>query len=146
MGEIFAAIIGIEKYQDSFLKPVLFAADDARAVSAALANLGCPEANQRILLNEAATKTAIESDVAHLLATIAADDQCFTFFAGHGFSDGHFNYLAAQDTRTRDLESTSVSLQRILGLVKNSKSKRNVLFLDACHTGIVVEDKGLLAR
>lgn len=138
---IFAAIIGIEKYQDAFLRPVLFAEADARAVSSALADLGCPLGNQLILINDAATKTSIEADVKTLLLSrVTAADQCFLFFSGHGFSDGSNNYLAAHDTRSRDIEGTSVRLQKLVGFVKASPCKKFVFFLDACHTGITTED------
>src|SRR5438105_2709805 len=54
MAKLFAAIVGIEKYQE--LKPVLFA------------EIGCPVANQLVLINAAATKTAIEADLLTLLS------------------------------------------------------------------------------
>src|SRR4051812_6921449 len=106
MGRVHAIIIGVEKYQDSDLRRVLFAEKDARAVAAALGAVGCPAKNQLLLLNEQATKTAIEFEVKNRLGNLASDDKCFVFFAGHGYSDGSYNYLAAHDTRIQDLEGT----------------------------------------
>jgi hypothetical protein len=140
MGNLFAAIIAVEAYQDPFLKRVLYAEKDARAISAALAEIGCLIENQTILINDKATQTAIDSDVKSLLLGLSPEDQCFIFFAGHGFSDGFHNYLATHDTRSRDLEQTSLRLQRLLGFMQQSPSKKKVLFLDACHTGIQIED------
>lgn len=140
MGSSYGLIVGIETYQDADLKRVLFAERDARAMSVALDGIGCASANQRVLINEKATATAIESEARQLLGAATSEDRCFIFFAGHGFSDGSHNYLAAHDTRVHDLEATCLRLQKLLAYVKASRCQRTVFFLDACHTGIKIED------
>ncbi len=140
MADRFAVVVGIEKYTDPFFKPVLFATEDAHAIADALVGLGVPRENITLLLNEKATATAIESDIRTTLKGLTRPDECFIFFAGHGYSDGFQNYLAAHDTRMSDLDNTSVRLQKVFAFAKNCAARRILLFLDACHAGLKIEE------
>lgn len=133
-----AFIIGIDQYRS--LDAVPFGTDDATAIEAALKAIGGPETVTKLLLDADASKISIEEDLAEFVQEAAPEDILYFFFAGHGFWNGSFNYLAAHDSRIGRFDETWVKLQKVIALVKASQAKRKVIFLDACNAGADLEE------
>lgn len=128
----FAVIVAVENYGDKRISKVVYAENDAHAVDAALTALGF---TTTVLLSSQATKARIESAVRRGAGALTSEDTFFFFFAGHGFSKNDKNYLKCHDTVHGDQANTSVELQAVFTAVRQSKSKRVALFLDACESG-----------
>lgn len=135
MDNKFALIIAVENYQATDIRPVKYAEADARSFSLALRKLGLPQENQILLLNQSATKTTIESHLRNLNKKLDNDDTLYVFYAGHGFSMNDRNYITCYDTRKVDLANTSLELQTVFSILKQSKSKKTLIFLDSCASG-----------
>jgi len=72
------------------------------------------------------------------------NDLILFYFAGHGFGDEESSYLIACDTPpiesvTITLRDVTLSVDRILGIMKTSRAKNKVMLLDACRKPITSE-------
>jgi hypothetical protein len=135
--KVFA--VAVESYQVTKVSNVDYAENDARAFVAAWEKLD-PNTESRILLSARATKTTILSAFKSFLAGVEADDTVVFFYAGHGHKTGDTNYITAHDLQLGDIASTSIALDDLFGLLRKCKSKRILLFLDSCHSGMPMSD------
>lgn len=136
----YSIIIAIEKYRDKGIHKLSFIEADGKEFKSVLLQLGHSETNTVYLLNDDATKTNIESELRNTLMRLNDKDEFILFFSGHGFSKNDHNYITTYDSKIGDLENTSISLQYIFNLIKKCKSKKNVLFLDSCHSGLPIDE------
>ncbi len=130
-----ALVIAVENYHDTQIDPVVHARRDAEQFAKALELHGFDSSDIEILLDNKATKTAIESKLRRILKRATSDEKVFLFYAGHGFADKGENFLTCADTILSDVVTTSVSLENILKSVRQSESQHVLLFIDACHSG-----------
>jgi hypothetical protein len=133
----YALLIAVEKYQATDIKSVRYANADATKLAQVLGTLGF---EVKALLDGEATKTAVEFQVKKFAERLRPDDQFFLFFAGHGYAENDVNYLACHDMQRGGLSATSVRLQRVFDLLKQSKCKKCAVFLDACHSGLEIDE------
>lgn len=126
----FAVLIAIENYQDPAISQVPFARRDAEEFSKALELNGFEKNNQLLLIDEQATKGAIESLVPKAIEQLKKQDLLFFYYAGHGFSQDARNFITAFDTLAADWDGTSVPLAQLLKDMQASQSNPTALFLD----------------
>lgn len=129
-----ALVIAIENYHT--IPPVIYATNDAIAISSALEKHGFDKINQKILIDADATKSGIESNLLRLTSAISDDDIFYFFYAGHGFSEAGANFITCWDSDTNDLKRTSIKLQSIFTQIKDAKSQKKAIFLDSCDSGL----------
>lgn len=134
---IFA--VGIENYQDPKISKVTFAENDATAFVNAWLPLS-KVVDSVVLLNAKATHAAIWSQFKRFVADITVNDTVVIFYAGHGYRAGDTNYITCHDTQRGDIANTSIKLEDMFSLLRKSKSKRIMLFLDSCHSGMPTQD------
>lgn len=132
----FAILIAIENYQDPAISPVPFARRDAEEFSKALELNGFEKTNQRILIDEQATKEAIESLVPKAIEQLKKKDVLFFYYAGHGFSKDARNFITSFDTLAADWVGTSVPLNQLLTDIQASQSNPIALFLDCRESDV----------
>ena len=132
----FAILIAIENYQDPSISPVPFARRDAEEFSKALELNGFEKTNQRILIDEQATKEAIESLVPKAIEQLKKKDVLFFYYAGHGFSKDARNFITSFDTLAADWVGTSVPLNQLLTDIQASQSNPIALFLDCRESDV----------
>ena len=140
MGTTYGVLIAVEKYQDSRIKPVRYAENDANGLRDALAIHGLDAAHTVRLTSAEATKTRIESEVRRVCKVLKSGDTLFFYYAGHGFSKDDKNFITCHDTVKSDLALTSIELQSLLKQLKKSACRKLVLFLDSCHSGLDIDD------
>lgn len=58
------------------------------------------------------------------------------YYSGHGLYIDGKNLLTCVDTQMSSVVDTCVSVQDILGILNQSASKKAILFLDCCHSGL----------
>ena len=76
--------------------------------------------------------------IEEVLKSAAKDDMIVIYYSGHGRCDDHgWLYLAAANTDTRYLGSTSIPAQLIKSYIDNCASSKVVLILDCCFSGAV---------
>lgn len=134
-GTTYFLIIAVENYHNKPFTKVAYAERDATVLVDSYKSLGYSEDDIIVLINDAATKTAIEYNLKAIAGRVGENDRIVIFFAGHGFSVNGTNVISPVDARFDRLDDTCVSINHILGQLKKSASNRNLLFLDCCHSG-----------
>ena len=130
--------VAVETYQKTAITKVAHAENDAREFVKAWQTLGADPSDCVTLLSSHATKTAIESAFKKFLNGVAKGDTVVFFFAGHGIAFNDVSYVTTHDTQPGDIRPTSISLASILKQLRDSKSDRVLLFIDACESGLPI--------
>ena len=136
----YSFIVSVEHYCDSKISRVIYAENDAIEFAQAIENIGYMNTESMVFINTSATKTMIEAKLKQLSRLVTKDDQIIFYYAGHGFAENVHNYITCYDTLSEDGVSTSIQIQLIFDLLKNSCN--NVLFFfDSCHSGSTIDNK-----
>jgi hypothetical protein len=138
-----ALLIGVGKYGEG-LNPLPGAVRDVEAMERVLQH---PEMGQ---FDQVKTLTnpdplAMQRGIETLFADREKDDLVLLFFSGHGVKDDYSKlYFATTITAKRpngELEkSTAVPANFVHDVMRNSRSKRQVILLDCCFSGAFAED------
>ncbi|OBQ36721.1 MAG: ABC transporter substrate-binding protein [Anabaena sp. MDT14b] len=138
-----ALLIGVSKYEPG-LTPLPAATKDVEAMQQVLENPDIGGFDEvKVLVNP--PRQEMEEAIEMLFDDRQKDDLLLLFFSGHGIKDEEGNlYFATHNTRKNLLQSTTVSAKVVHQVMKNSRSKREVVILDCCFSGAFAE--GLLAR
>lgn len=121
--------IGIDRYASEDVNWLGCARRDATALHAlTLDTLG---GDSVLLVDQAATKDAIEGALANLTGC-NHDDDVVIAFSGHG-TETH--QLVCYDTLLDNLSATSVSLEALAEWFERIPAKRLILVLDCCFSG-----------
>ncbi|MFC4929290.1 caspase family protein [Massilia sp. GCM10023247] len=146
-----ALVIGLANYAEVNKLPeaVINDARDIASVFRASEYCGLPPANVHLLLDSQATLAAIRNALADLAINSVADDTVLIFFSGHGTrfvqETEQTSALVAYDTRFSDLSGTTLPESELSLALSRIKSRRLVVFIDACHAGGTSTLKGELA-
>lgn len=129
-----ALIVGIDYYAHA--KRLGGCVNDAFSVRQVLERHGDGTKNFDVLLKTASdSSTAIsKEELKKLIADLFNDETevALLYFSGHGYIDSDSGYLITSDCASGD---DGVSMNEIMALVNNSRSKNKVVVLDCCHSG-----------
>ena len=123
-------IVALEQHADPALPGARYADADARALAAAWEAAGFAAEDRILLVNAAATKTAVDSALRRTLKKLTADDTLWVFLAGGGFVVEGAAFMACHDSPADDLEATSLDVSQVLRQLSASKSGRIAVFCD----------------
>ncbi|HEY3358085.1 MAG TPA: caspase family protein, partial [Polyangia bacterium] len=132
----YALIIGIGRYRD--VPPVPGALDDAqRFRQLARTTLGIPNANVRVLLDEQATKTDIETELDWLKANVRAGGRVYFYFSGHGAPDPSAGspHLLPYNGKPAALARTGLPLAEVMRALGETPAREVFAFVDSCFSG-----------
>jgi CheY-like chemotaxis protein len=138
-----ALIIGVAKY--NHLRHLSKTVVDAQDLYKTLLQNGYIESNVFVLLDQKATKNAIDDRLNWLSGRVKADDTVVIFFSGHGaqmvggFSPGE--YLCPIEAEPGRLKDTCISHDEFTTALRAIHARRLVVLLDACHSGGIGEPK-----
>ena len=144
--QVHAVVIGIDKYHDAAIRPLRYAARDAKLFRNHLVDhLDVPADQVTSLLDEQATLTAMKAAMGiKLKANVRRGDMALIYFAGHGApevdnaspdADGLEKYLLPWDADSKQLFATAFSMDEMKKIFGRLESERVVCVLDACHSG-----------
>ena len=140
-GERYALIIGISEYQDSAIRDLEYADDDARAIYEFLASPaagmnGIPRENMRLLVDEQADILSIKDALAELQSRADEDDVVIFYLAAHGVTDPRNGYfILAHNTLHNQLVSRGLPMNEITESLGRTEAHMKIAFVDACHAG-----------
>jgi curli biogenesis system outer membrane secretion channel CsgG len=123
-----ALVIGNGKYASS---PLVNSVNDSRAVAASLRELGFT-----VIERENLQARQIPSTLREFRSSLTPGSVALFFYAGHGLQIKGVNYLPAVDadiTSEDDVPMQSIDVNRVLDILGESKTRLNLLFLDACR-------------
>jgi hypothetical protein len=140
----WAITVGVSDYQDNEIEDLPYADDGAIELCNKLKEIW-PEDHVKLLVDENATKSNIESAIKDWLAPKeTAESVLLFFFSGHGGTgpdvapydetDGEDEYICPYDTATGDYDS--IILDDTLDTWLDSLDSNHIsVFLDSCHSG-----------
>ena len=149
-----AVVIGISKFKDPAIT-LKYAAKDATDFYNYLITDGhFAKENVKLLLDEEATRENVLSVLGDkwLPRQANPDDLVVVYISTHGsassFDIGGINYLVAYNTDKDNLYATGIPLQDLARIIKRVPAEREILMLDACHSGAAVLDgsKGFMFK
>ena len=142
-GKRLALIVATDQYQDPGLRKLRAPSKDAEALAGVLADPELGDFDVDVVRNE--TSASISERVESLLAAGRPDDLIVLHFSCHGLKDDSGElYLAATNTRPTLLASTAVDAALVNRLMRRSRARRVVLFLDCCYGGAF--ERGMVPR
>ena len=148
-GERYALLIGVEDYQDDSIGDLSYSIDDVSALRESLTAGGQFEVENVFLMTDAATKPNDIPTRLNILLTLKwlaenlkPEDTLLFAFSGHGETDRDVNFLIPVDGRLALPQDTSIPLKRVLEWLDACPAQRQVVMLDACHSGLDVRRKG----
>lgn len=135
----WALLVGVNRYVDPAFPPLKYCVNDVLALEGVLKGLGYVVVT---LHDEAAeerlkpTRDNVEAELARLCQVAGADDLLWAHFACHGkLVDGR-PVLVTRETRAPTLARRALPLADVEAQMRESRARRLVLTLDACHTGV----------
>ncbi len=130
-----ALIIGNAIYEDPTLARLNAPEADVRALAGLLGDAEVGQFDSvRTLIDE--TESTTRRAIATFFARAGPDDLLLLYFSGHGVLDDQGRlYLAARDTQHDLPQGSAVPAAFITDGMDSSRSRRQVLILDCCHSG-----------
>src|SRR5258706_102254 len=143
--QTFALLIGISTFRDAEIPKLQFAHVDAMDFAKLLQRPragAIPPDNVKVLVNENATRSAIQSAIeTHLKRRAGKNDTVLLFIASHGVTFSVENktkgYVLAYDSDPRDLATSGIPMEDIKRLFESELTnvKRLLLYVDVCRAG-----------
>lgn len=141
----YALTVGIGEYEhlNHLATPPADAYDIAELL---IAQCGYSQNQVRMLIDEYATKTALNNELDWLARCTTSSDTVIIFFSGHGvqriggFEPGE--YLCPVEADWNHLRSTAISDLELTSALERIRAGRIAVLLDACHSGGVGQPKG----
>lgn len=123
-----ALVVGINNYPSS---PLHGCINDASYFSGIIEANGDGSPNFTVRqCNDVATKSELKGLIVDLFR--GANETALFYYSGHGYIDELGGYIATPDYAPNDY---GVSMDEILTLANESKSKNRIIILDCCHSG-----------
>jgi uncharacterized caspase-like protein len=131
----FALIIGNSQYEDQNLAQLATPDSDVNALRAVLQEPRIGGFDQvTMLVNQPVA--AVRRAISAFFVERGREDLLLLYFSGHGIRDDSGQlYLAVKDTEHNLLRGTSIPSTFITEEMDHSRSRRQVLILDCCHSG-----------
>jgi hypothetical protein len=131
----WALVIGIEKYKNT--AAVQFAESDAiDTKNYFIYRIGVPEENIFTLLNENASKAAIEVVVKDRLKGLTQEgDTVYVYYAGHGIPSDATPYLLPYDGDADSPAITAYPVDALYSDLDKLSAKNVFVFMDTCFSG-----------
>ncbi len=135
MGRKCALLIGSSEFQDPRLARLVTPAGDINALAAVLRDPSIG-AFDDVLTFANANSATIRLEVESFFEGRRPDDLLVLYYSGHGIrNDQGLLFLATADTRHDRLRATAIPAAFVTENMDSSRSKRQVLILDCCHSG-----------
>ena len=130
--------VGTDRYEDSQLPDLAFAAADARNLVRGLAAAPTryySAVETRLIENEPDLRHRLPAELERIRAAARPGDTVLIHFAGHGLLDenGRF-HLAGGATEVADVAGTALAWDDVVNRLARFEA-RVVVLLDACHSG-----------
>jgi uncharacterized caspase-like protein len=135
MAQRLALIIGNSVFRDQTLARLLKPDADVGALADVLLDKEIGDFNDvKLLVNMSSTQ--VRRAISNFYSKKQRDDLLLLYFSGHGVLDDQGRlHLAVKDTERALLRATAIPAAFITEEMNNSRSRRQVLILDCCHSG-----------
>ena len=141
MPDRHALLIGNSEFRQAGLTRLSAPANDVRELAALLEDKAIGGFTTKLKLD--ASLVDARGEIRQLFENRHADDLVLLYYSGHGLLDtsGRF-YLAMTETDPKNPDASSIDEIWLRDVFNNSRSKRQVVILDCCHSGAFIPDAG----
>jgi hypothetical protein len=130
----YALVVSSSRYSDPLLTELEAPGHDARSLGTVLAAPEIGDFEVTTLADEPASK--VMQEIEAFFDGRRREDLVLLYFSGHGILDeGARLYFATSDTQVKRPRSTAVSADFVNELMRECRSRRQVLMLDCCNSG-----------
>ena len=137
MSRSVAFLVGVDQFADTSFSPLRFCQRDVAEMDRVLNNREISDFETVIMMNE--PHYTILSRIERMLGQLEVSDKVLLYFAGHGKRarlSGDL-YLVASDTFGDALNSTGISVERLLRILRSCSCRQRLVILDCCYSGAV---------
>jgi AAA domain (Cdc48 subfamily)/Caspase domain/C-terminal, D2-small domain, of ClpB protein len=135
MSQRYALVIGNSAYDDETLRQLRAPQIDVLSLANALQNIDVGSFDKVDTLIDK-DWAEVQSALADFFAEKKPDDLLLVYFSGHGVLDEQGRlYLAMSNTKRYRLSGSAVSSRFITDEMDSSRSRKQILILDCCHSG-----------
>jgi|CZKY01.1.fsa_nt_gi hypothetical protein len=138
-----ALIIANSQYDDDVLRQITAPAKDAESLARVLADPLISGFDVKTVLDK--PSHFVSREIETFFAERNRDDLLLLYFSGHGVKDEDGQlYLATADTKHKLLRSTALWANFINDVMRQSRSRCQILLLDCCYSGAFA--RGMTAK
>jgi len=142
-GRRLALIVASSQFSDKTLQQLVAPGQDAADLARVLADATIGGFAVKKLINRPSHE--VRREIAVFFANRKRNDLLLLYFSGHGVKDDDGRlYLATTDTERGLLRATAVPTPFVNETMTASRSRRQVLILDCCHSGAFA--RGMVAK
>jgi len=143
IGNYFALIIGINKYDDKRIPQLDNPIRDAKVLKNTLVQKYTFENNNVIYLENANRKSIFKALV-DIKSLVGKNDNLLLFYAGHGFFDKEMDsgYWLPSDSE-KDNKSEWISFDDVIHHLRAINSKHTLVISDACFSGGFLKERSV---
>jgi uncharacterized caspase-like protein len=142
VAKFWVLLIGVDRYHDSTLPSLRYAAVDCQGVGTALAAATGAFPDREFLIHhdlvtETPTLARVETSLHRIVTQAQPQDTVLIYFSGHGVVEPttQQTVLCLQDTDRENLLTTGLQIQVVLEMLGHCAAHSQLLWLDACHSG-----------
>jgi serine/threonine-protein kinase len=128
----WAAVIGIQNYDDRTVRPLPHALADAQAVRDTLVRRHRVPADQLLLMTDESL-IRLEQGLPAFLEKVPADSQLVVYFVGHAYANEGVPLLAPKDFALARMSASGLPLTWLIDQMESCLAQEKLLLLDSCH-------------
>jgi len=137
--------LGASKYQDSTYD-LKFAAKDVADIERFLKTASSFSTVKTLFLKDKEITRSSLQQVSKFLNNTAPEDMVLLYYAGHGLLDKQYDYfLASYDIDFAEPALKGISVEQIETILTETKARKKVVVIDACHSGLLEDPNELLS-
>jgi serine/threonine protein kinase len=130
----WALVIACGDYEDAQVSSLPSARFDADLLDETLATFYRVPDDRRIILRNP-SQEKIQDELARVATQVGPNDQLLIFFVGHGYlSEAGEPWLAASDFELSRMDSTGISLRKLILQLEEVSTGEVLMFLETCHS------------
>ncbi len=142
-GQRLALIVASSQFTDETLQQLVAPGQDAADLARVLDSAAVGGFETQVLVNRPSHE--VRREIESFFSGRKRDDLLLLYFSGHGVKDDDGRlYLATSDTQRGLFRSTAVPATFVNETMTASRSRRQVLILDCCHSGAFA--RGMVAK
>jgi hypothetical protein len=137
IGNRYAILIASSNFEDKAFDSLQCPEKDVDGLNEVLSSKERCNFNETLVLKNL-PHYEILFKIEQFLEKVGRDDLVLIYYSGHGKQDRTGKlHLAAIDTKVNWLKSTSVPIENLRSLIEASRTKKIILILDCCFSGLV---------